>query len=76
MAIPNPYTFWSGFALNSLSSIFGGASSSAIQQQIERSNVEINYNLGFTFMIPADLTIGSIQNVQVREGNREEGERL
>lgn len=65
MRIPHPWTYWSGFVLSSLGSLFGGKSSTQIREIKRFGKVDIHYDLGFTFMIGADLTIGDLKNQKV-----------
>jgi hypothetical protein len=66
MAIPNPYAFWGGMVLVGLSELFGSSSSQSIQEISNNSWVTVNYQAGFSFLTPADLTIGDLRRAQVK----------
>jgi len=65
MMIPNPWTFWSGFTLNALGSMFGSSNQTIIDQNTQNVSMGLHYGLGFTFAMPADLTIGDLKNQKV-----------
>lgn len=68
MFIPNPYAFWGGVVLTSLGEMFGSASGESVTRMTESSWVSLNYEAGFTFMIPADITIGDLKRAELKEG--------
>lgn len=66
MLVPNPYAFWTGVVLESLAELFGSSTQTVIQDFIQSGRVDLDYKLGFTFMMPGDLTIGDLTNAQVK----------
>ncbi len=65
MLIPNPYAFWGGVILTGLSEMFGSSSSESITEITNQSTASVNYESGFTFLIPGELTIGDLKQAKV-----------
>lgn len=67
MKVPNPWAFWGGVVLTSLESMFGNSTGTITMDQIYRSTNRVDYDLGFTFLVPADLTVGDLSQAKVKE---------
>jgi len=66
MKVPNPWAFWGGLVLSSLESMFGSGTGTITMDQVAKSKNRLHYDLGFTFLVPADLTVGDLSQAKVK----------